>query len=306
MYDIIIVGGGPAGITAGIYAIRRNLKTLIITKDFGGQVKIASKIENYPGFKEISGIELSERFKEQLERLNAELLIDEVIEIRKEDEKFIVRTLYGKEFISRSIILAIGREQKMLNVRGERRLLGRGVSYCFTCDGPLFKNKKVAVVGGGDSALRAVEFLSEIAEKVYLIHRRGSFGAEERLIESVKSKKNVTFLLNTVVKEIIGEKKVEGIRIENIKSRGEKVLEVDGIFIEIGRTVRKDLIEMLGLETNEKGEIIVDKHCRTNVEGVFAAGDCTDIPEKQIVIAAGMGAIAALSVCKYLKKFKKE
>lgn len=301
-YDVIIVGGGPAGLTAGIYATRRNLKALIITKNIGGQVMLTHKIENYPGFIEITGAELSELFRQHAEALGVEIAMDEVIEIRKNAEKdFTIKTLYGMKYKAKAVILAIGREHRMLNVPGERELIGKGVSYCFTCDGPFFKDKVVAVIGGGNSAFRAAEYLSEIAKKVYLIHRRDKFRAEETLIERVKSKENVEFVLNTVVKEIIGKDKVEALKVENVKTRKERIINVNGIFIEIGHVVRRDLIEKLGLKTNEKGEIIVDKHCQTNIPGIFAAGDCTDIPEKQIVIAAGMGAIAALSAYKYIK-----
>lgn len=301
-YDVIIVGGGPAGLTAGIYATRRNLKALVITKNIGGQVTLTHKIENYPGFIEITGTELAELFRQHAEALGVEIAMDEVIEIRKNAEKdFTIKTLYGMKYKAKAVILAIGREHRMLNVSGERELIGKGVSYCFTCDGPFFKDKVVAVIGGGNSAFRAAEYLSEIAKKVYLIHRRDKFRAEETLIERVKSKENVEFVLNTVVKEIIGKDKVEALKVENVKTRKERIINVNGIFIEIGHVVRRDLIEKLGLKTNEKGEIIVDKHCQTNIPGIFAAGDCTDIPEKQIVIAAGMGAIAALSAYKYIK-----
>ncbi len=301
-YDLIVVGGGPAGLTAGIYAVRRNLKTLVITKDVGGQVTLTHKIENYPGFIEITGSELAELFRQHAEALGVEIWMDEVIEVKKNGEKdFTVKTLYGMEYKAKAIILAIGGKHRMLNVPGEKELIGKGVSYCFTCDGPFFKDKVVAVVGGGDSAFRAVEYLSEIAKKVYLIHRRDKFRAEEALVERVKSLENVEFVLNSVVKEILGKEHVEGVRIENVKTREEKILKVDGIFIEIGNIIRQELIQHLRLKTNEKGEIIVDKRCQTSVPGVFAAGDCTDVPEKQIVIAAAMGAIAALSAYRYIK-----
>ncbi len=302
IYDVIIVGAGPAGLTAGIFALRRELKTLIISKDIGGQINLAHKIENYPCFLEISGMELAEKMRNHYEYLGGRMILDEVVEIKKRDNLFEVHTLYGKKFLTKTVILAIGRVHRYLGVPGEKELIGKGVSYCYTCDGPFFKNKVVAVVGGGDSAFRAAEFLSDIAEKVYLIHRRDSFRAEESIVKKVKEKSNVEFILNSVVKEIKGENKVESIIIENVKTKEIREIKLDGVFIEIGFEVRSKMIGKIGITTNKRGEIVVDKNCSTNIKGIFAAGDCTDIEHKQIITACAMGAIAALSAYKYIKE----
>ena len=302
IYDVIIVGAGPAGLTAGIFALRRELKTLIISKDIGGQINLAHKIENYPCFLEISGMELAEKMRNHYEYLGGRMILDEVVEIKKRDNLFEVHTLYGKKFLTKTVILAIGRVHRYLGVPGEKELIGKGVSYCYTCDGPFFKNKVVAVVGGGDSAFRAAEFLSDIAEKVYLIHRRDSFRAEESIVKKVKEKSNVEFILNSVVKEIKGENKVESIIIENVKTKEIREIKLDGVFIEIGFEVINEMINKIGIITNERGEIVVDKNCSTNIKGIFAAGDCTDIEHKQIITACAMGAIAALSAYEYIKE----
>ena len=299
MFDVIIIGQGPAGFTAGIYTGRRKMKTLIIGNKLGGQLAMASEIENYPGFKSIQGFELILRMKEQVENIGIEIKNEEVKRIFKKEECFEVITEKNK-YSAKTIILAIGLAPRRLAIQGEERLIGKGVSYCANCDAPLYKDKVVAVVGGGNSALDAAELLSKIAKRVYLIHRRQEFKAFEALIDEVKSKDNIEIVLDSVVNEIIGEKKVEKIKIKNIINKEEKIMDIDGVFIEIGRIAHTDIVADL-VKLDEKKQIIVDEKCQTNVEGMFAAGDVTQVPFKQITIACGQGTIAALSAYQYLQ-----
>jgi len=304
-YDVIIVGGGPAGLTAGIYAARRKLKTLIITMSVGGQVLLSKKVCNYPGFLNVTGINLVNRMRKQAERAGVEIILDEAKQILPQDNEFLVKT-ETKEFLARALILAFGKKPRSLNVPGEKEFIGKGVSYCANCDAPLFKNKIVAVVGGGNSALDAALLLSKIASKVYLIHRRDEFRGFEAFVEEVKKKKNVELLLSSVVREIKGEGKVGSIVVENLKTGEKKEIAVDGIFIEIGYEVDPSLVKDL-VKLDEYNQIVVDANCRTFYPdsekvrpGIFAAGDVTNVIFKQIVVAAGEGAKAALAAYNYL------
>ena len=304
-YDVIIVGGGPAGLTAGIYAARRKLKTLIITMSVGGQVLLSKKVCNYPGFLNVTGINLVNRMRKQAERAGVEIILDEAKQILPQDNEFLVKT-ETKEFLAKALILAFGKKPRSLNVPGEKEFIGKGVSYCANCDAPLFKNKIVAVVGGGNSALDAALLLSKIASKVYLIHRRDEFRGFEAFVEEVKKKKNVELLLSSVVREIKGEGKVGSIVVENLKTGEKKEIAVDGIFIEIGYEVDPSLVKDL-VKLDEYNQIVVDANCRTFYPdsekvrpGIFAAGDVTNVIFKQIVVAAGEGAKAALAAYNYL------
>ncbi len=299
MFDVIIIGQGPAGFTAGIYAGRRKMKTLIIGDKLGGQLAMASEIENYPGFKSIQGFELILKIKEQVENIGIKIKNEEVKQLLKKEGYFEIITEKNK-YNTKTVILAIGLAPRRLAIQGEKKLIGKGVSYCANCDAPLYKNKIVAVVGGGNSALDAAELLSKIAKKVYLIHRRQEFKAFEALIDEVKSKNNIEMVLNSVVDEIIGKKKVEKIKIKNIVNKKEKIIDIDGIFVEIGRIAHTDIIANL-VKLDEKKQIIVDEKCQTNIEGIFAAGDVTQVPFKQITIACGQGTIAALAAYQYLQ-----
>jgi len=313
VYDVIIVGGSSAGLSAAIYCGRRNLKVLVITKEVGGQAAEAPKIENYPGFLEVSGSELIKRFYEQALKSGAEIVLDEVKSVEEiitsEKREFLVKT-EKREFYSRSLILAFGKTPRKLEAKGEEKFLGKGVSYCAICDGPLFKGKVVAVVGGGNSALNSSLYLSSIAKKVYLIHRREEFRAFESVVEEVKRKENVEFLLNCIVKEVRGDNFLKSIIVENLKTGEEMEVECDGLFIEIGSELKTDFIKHL-VKTDENGQIVVNLRCQTfypNTDdirpGIFAAGDVTNVPYKQIVISAGMGAIAGLEAYNYLKGFE--
>ncbi|MFH1401727.1 MAG: FAD-dependent oxidoreductase [Parcubacteria group bacterium] len=302
IYDLIILGGGPAGVTAGIYARRRNLKTLLITKDFGGQV--ASKavvIENYPGFLEIQSVELIKKLIEQLKSFGAEILLDLAKEVKKEKEVFSILTESGKKFSGLSVIVASGSEKKMLNVPGEKDLVGKGVSYCSVCDGPFFAGKKIAIVGGGNAGVESAIALSKTVEKIYILEYGEKLLADERNQELIAKEKNVEILTNAAVKEITGDKFVNGLRYEDKKKKEIKNLEVEGVFIEIGYKPASNFVKEL-VSLNERGEIIIDfGSSQTNIPGLFAAGDVTSLEYKQIVVAAGEGAKAALSASKYIK-----
>jgi len=300
MYDLIIIGSGPAGMTAGIYAVRREMKTLIIGKEVGGQMVWASEIENYPGFEKIKSFELINKFKQQTLNFGVEMKDDEVKLVEKaEDGHFILHT-NRETFEAKTVIVAMGLSPRRLAVEGEVEFNGRGVSYCANCDGPFFKNKKVAVVGGGNSALDAAEVLSKIASQVYLVHHSASFKAFDSLIDEVKSRENIEIMLNTDIKSIEGANKVEKIKIYNKSDETEKVIELDGVFIEVGRIASTDLVADF-VDRNEKHQIIVNSKTETKTPGLFAAGDVTDCEFKQITIAMGQATVAALSAYQYLQ-----
>ena len=299
MYDTIIIGSGPAGMTAGIYAARREMKALIIGKELGGQLIWASEIENYPGFKSISNFELISKMQEQVKNLGVEIKTEEVKKIEKTDDKFILHT-NKSQFEAKTVILALGLVPRRLAIPGEREFTGKGVSYCATCDGPFYKNKTVAVAGGGNSAVDATEILSKIAAKVYLIHRRDEFRAFEALVEEVKSKKNVELVLSSEIKEVVGSNKLEKIKVVNKKTGQEKEIAVDGLFVEVGRIASTDLVADM-VKRDEKNQIIVDEKCQTNLPGMFAAGDVTPVEFKQITIACGQATIAALAAYQYIQ-----
>ncbi len=300
-YDLVIIGGGPGGLTAAIYASRRNLKTLVVEKSvFGGNVALTTTIENYPGFKSIDGKELAKRFEEHARAAGAELVIDEIVDIQKSEEGFMLRGIEG-EYKAKAIVISSGSKHRPLDVPGEKEFLGKGVSYCATCDAPFYKGKTVAVVGGGNAAVKDANYLSDICKKVYLIHRRNEFRAEEADVQKLREKNNVEFVLDSVIEEIIGDDKVKKIRVKNVKTGEEKELELDGIFIDIGEIPNTDLFKALSIQTDKKGYIEVNRKMETNVPGVFAAGDVTG-GLAQIVTAAAEGAVAAISAYEFIKK----
>jgi len=300
MYDVIIVGSGPAGMTAGIYAIRREMKTLIIGKEVGGQMVWASEIENYPGFEKINSFELINKFKQQTINFGVEMKDDEVKQIEKTTEGNFLLHTNRETFEAKTVIIAMGLSPRRLAVDGEVEFNGRGVSYCANCDGPFFKNKTVAVIGGGNSALDAAEVLSKIANQVYLIHRNDSFKAFDTLVAEVKARQNIEVILDTEVKKIIGGTKVEKIQIVNSKTSQSREIELDGVFIEVGRLASTDLVADF-VERNDKNQIIVNSKTETKTPGLFAAGDVTDCEFKQITIAMGQATVAALSAYQYIQ-----
>ncbi len=300
MYDLIIIGSGPAGMTAGIYAARREMKTLIIGKEVGGQLIWANEIDNYPGFEKISSFELISRIKKQTLSFGVEMKDDEVKKIERAVDGHFRLYTNRETFESKTVIIAMGLEPRRLAVPGEVEFGGKGVSYCANCDGPFYKNKNVCVVGGGNSALDAAEVLSKIATRVYLIHRSESFCAFDVLVEEVKSRQNIEILMDTEIKEIAGGQKVEKVRAHNNKTGEDRDLAVEGVFVEVGRIASTDLVADL-TERNDKRQIIVNSKAETNVPGLFAAGDVTDCEFKQITVAMGQATIAALNAYQYIQ-----
>jgi len=305
IWDLIIIGGGPAGITAGIYAGRQKLKTLLITKNFGGQVaEKAVKIENYPGFEEISGQELIEKFKKHLSKYEISIEIDEVKKVTKENQIFQVETISQKKFKSLSVIVATGAEPRKLNIKGEKEFLGKGVSYCVTCDGPLFRGKRVAVIGGGNAGFEAAIFLADLASKVYILEFSDKVRADKENQELAKKTGKIEVILKAKVKEIKGENFVKSLVFEDLSSQKEKKISVDGVFIEVGRVPATQFLQGL-VDFNEKNEILTEPETMaTKTPGLFAAGDCNQGIVKQIVTACGEGAKAAWSAYDYLQKIK--
>lgn len=304
LYDIIIIGAGPAGLTAGLYTSRRSLKTLIISKDLGGQASISYEVENYPGVELTDGLALMQKFAKQAQKFGARIKYGEVEKISKQKNEFSVEAA-EETFHSKAIILAFGLTPRNLNVPGEKEFRGRGVSYCATCDGPLFKNKNIAVIGGGNSALEASEYLSKIAKKIYLIHRRNEFRGEKILLNEIEKNKKIEMVTSSEILEIKGQQLVESIIIKDNGHDKTKEIKVNGVFVEIGYSAKTDFIKNI-VKTNKIGEIIADKDSNTSESGIFACGDVTNTTYKQIVISAGEGAKAALQAYKYLSLLKEE
>lgn len=295
MYDIVIIGGGIAGMTSAIYGSRRALRVLIMTGELGGQMAKTPNIENWPGLLLANGAELATKMNEQVEKLGVDFKFEMALKIEKNEKEFIIKTSRNS-YQAKAIILAFGRVPRMLKVPGEKEFVGKGVSYCVNCDGPFFKGKDVAVIGGGNSALDAATMMSNIANKVYLIHRKEKYRAEDYLIKKIESKNNVEKILNSKMTEISGKDKVEGILLDP-----KKELKVSAVFIEIGYIVNDSLIDGF-VDTDEKGQVVVDAHQKTSVSGVFAAGDLTNTPFQQLVIASGEAAVATLSAYDYLQQ----
>ena len=302
VYDVVVVGGGPAGLTAALYAARYMLSVVVITERIGGQMAEAGWIENYPGIPRIVGPELAKRFEEHVKRYNVPIILDTVVDVLRDGELFVVKLASGVELKGHTIILAMGVRKRRLGVPGELEFLGRGVSYCAPCDAPLFRGKRVAVVGGGDSAASAALLLAEYADKVYIVHRRDQLRVQPLYRKLLDENPRIEVLYNRVVKRICGDKVVRKLVLENTVNGQIEELNVDGVFIEIGAEPPTDFAKKLGLEVDDKGYIKVRDDMSTNIPGVFAAGDCTNAfgGVKQIIVAAAMGAIAATSAYKYL------
>jgi len=307
LYDLIIIGAGPAGITAGIYGARKKLKTLLLCRDFTGQVGKAFFIENYPGFKEIRGADLAEKFEKHLRKFSG----PGGIEIKKEegvnkifqqkDKFFKVATEKDKHYIAKAVIIATGRDPRPLEVSGEKEFLGKGVAYCVTCDAPLFRDKIVAVIGGGNSGFEAALELSKYCKKIYILHHRAKPKADELVQERVKKNKKIQVILNAETKKIKGKNFVESIIYQDLESKHKKEIVVQGVFIQIGYIPATSFVKGL-VDFNKWDEIKINpKTCATKTPGLFAAGDVTDISVKQIITAAAEGCKAALSAHKYLQ-----
>ncbi|MGC8976857.1 MAG: NAD(P)/FAD-dependent oxidoreductase [Candidatus Ratteibacteria bacterium] len=297
IYELIIIGAGPAGITAGIYAARKKIDFIILTKDIGGQASLSWEIENYIGYQFITGPELVEKFIQHIKEFNVDIRENEPVKkIINENEKFRILSEKG-EYLSKTIIIATGRKPRKLNVKGEEEFKNKGITYCATCDAPLFKNKIVSVIGGGNAGLDAVLQLSRIAKKIYLIEIKSELTGDKFVIEKIKNIENVEIMTETKIKEIYGEKFVKGIRVEK---EGRNIeIELDGVFVEIGSVPNSEIIDFV--EKNEYGEIIVDCKNKSSFPGIFAAGDVTNVFAKQIIVACGEGAKASISAFEYLK-----
>lgn len=297
IYDLIIVGAGPAGITAAIYAARKKMDFVVLATNVGGQVVLSSRIENYTGFQYITGEELAAKFQEHLEKYKFDLKLEEVKKIEREGNLFKAITTSGI-YVGKTIIIATGRKPKELKVLGEKEFRNRGVTYCATCDAPFFENMDVAVVGGGNAGLETVLQLIKIANKIYLIEISSQLKADVILVEKAIESGKLEVLTETRVTEIVGNKTVTGIKVQ--RNRIMETLPVQGVFVEIGSVPNSDVIGFV--DKNEWGEIIVNSQCETNVAGCYAAGDVTNVPEKQIIIAAGEGCKAALSAFRNLTR----
>jgi thioredoxin reductase (NADPH) len=301
-YEIVIIGAGPAGLAAAIYAGRARRRTLVLEKGLpGGQILLTDWIENYPGFPEgIAPFDLMEKFRKQAEKFGAEFKMDEVRKIIQVDKGWKVVGHQG-EYEARAVIIATGSIYRKLGVNGEAELTGKGVSYCATCDGAFFKDKIVAVVGGGDNALEEALFLTKFARKVYLIHRRDKLRGVRILQERVFTNPKIEVVWNSVVTEIIGQDRLEKVKLFNRVTQKESELSLDGLFISIGMDPNTAFLRGL-LELNEYGEIKVSSQMETSRSGIFAAGDVTNVCPKQVATASGSGVAAALAVEEYLSR----
>jgi len=300
MDDLIIIGAGPAGLTAAIYAARFKLKVRIFEKfSWGGQILLSPSIENYPGFPEgISTAELMDRFKKQVDSLGLPIENRNVINIEANSQGYGVKA-ESELFNTKTVIIASGAASKRLGVEGEEKFIGRGVSYCGTCDGPLFKGKDIAVIGGGDRAIEDAIFLSSYAKTLYLIHRRSEFRASGILVEKARRIKNIQFVLDSVAEEVCGSNRVESVSVRNLKNQTVSQILCQGVFIFVGITPNTEFVKGL-LDRDESGFIITNQQMGTSKEGVFACGDCVKKSLYQVISACGEGAVAADSAHKYI------
>lgn len=300
IYDVVIIGSGPSGLAAAIYAERAKLKTITIEKQYmsGGQILNTYEVDNYPGLPEINGFDMGQKFRQHAEKLGSQFVKDEVLELEIMDK---VKKVHCKknEFLTKTVIIATGAQHRLLEVKGEKELYGKGVSYCATCDGAFYKDKIVAVVGGGDVALEDAIFLSRLCKKVYLIHRRDEFRGVKILQEKVFSIDNIEIIWDTVVDEICGENEVSSINVSNVKTNEKKSLDVDGVFVAIGIIPNSHIFEK-HLQLDDGNYIFATEDCKTSVEGVFVAGDVRTKALRQIVTAVSDGANAITSIEKYL------
>ncbi len=300
VYDIAIVGGGPAGLTAAVYARRAGKSVLVLEKDaLGGQITWSPKVENYPAIPDISGLDLGNRMAEQAMDLGADVEIEEVLRVEDRNGVKIISCAFGAEYEAKTVILATGARPRMLGVAREEELVGSGVGYCAVCDGAFFKGLTVAVNGGGNSALQDAMLLSELCSRVYLVHRRDSFRGEAALVEALRKKENVEFVLNASVRELIGEDELSAIAVEQNGER--RVLEVSGLFVAIGHEPQNEAFINL-LELDGQGYAAAGEDCLTASEGIFVAGDCRRKKIRQVTTAAADGAVAALAACAWLDR----
>ncbi|MHA1150429.1 MAG: NAD(P)/FAD-dependent oxidoreductase [Promethearchaeota archaeon] len=296
IYDLIVIGGGPTAIGCAIYAARFAMDVLVIGKVFGGLIATTHIIENYPGITSVSGPELMEMFRDHMQSLNIPFITDDIGKIEKKEDYFELFSFFQK-FKAKTLCIATGSVRRKMGIPGEEELAGRGVSYCATCDGPFFKDKVVAVIGGSDSAAKEALFLAQNCSKVYILYRREEIRAEPINKKRVLENEKIEIIYKTTVVEIKGKQSVESILFDNGKE-----LQVDGVFIEIGSDPASEIVKKIGVKTNEIGEIMINRKSETNIPGVFAAGDVADAPFKQAITGVSEGVIAAYSAFDYLKK----
>ena len=303
MYDLIILGAGPAGLAASVYASRYKIKHLVIGNVFDGSLAKAHLIENWPGEKSIKGSELIMKFYEHAKSFGAEIRQEKIVKVDKNKGEFIVKTGLSKIYKSKTILITLGTKHRKLNVSGEKEFLGKGVSYCVVCDGAFFKNKITAVIGGGNSAAMAAEMLSEHASKVYLIYRKKSLRCEPIIAERLEKNPKIKMIYNTNVIKVLGDKKVEAIEIDTEYKKSNEI-KLSGLFVEVGLVPAINFAKKLGIKTDKSDYIIIDQSGSSNVKGIYAAGDITNSSNglHQIVTAVSEGAIAATSIYEYLKK----
>lgn len=298
MLDSIIIGAGPAGLTAAIYALRYGLKVIVFDKGFyGGQVANTTEVANYPALPNISGMEFSTNIYQQAIDLGADIRFESIDSVSFNNKIKSVTTNNGT-YEAKTVIIANGAKRRLLECEGEKEFTGKGVSYCATCDGAFFKNKDVAIVGGGNTALEDCLFLSNICNKVYLIHRRDKFSGDKLLVNSIKSKSNIQILYNCAVQKINGDKTVSSIEIKNLQNNSVQALDLSGIFIAIGYVPDNSIFK--GIEVDKVGYIISDENCKTNIEGIYVAGDSRTKILRQIITAAADGAVAAFQASNYI------
>jgi len=311
MLDCAIIGGGPAGLTAGLYTTRGGLKNVVLFEMGmpGGQITQSSEIENYPGFFQEgkTGMDFMDTWQEQCFHFGLKHEMKKVERVSKKDNHFIISLEGGEEVSAKTAIVCTGSTPKRAGIKGEDEFFGRGVSTCATCDGFFYKNKKVAVLGGGDTALEEAHYLSNICSEVYLIHRRDEFRASPSTVERVKKIPNIKFITNTLVEEIVGDAMgVTGVRLKNKVTNEESLLEVSGIFVFVGHNVNNAVLKREDgsfiCDVNEQGQVVVDLSMRTSLEGLFVAGDIRIQAPKQVVSAAGDGAVAGLQVISYIQE----
>lgn len=305
-YDVVIVGLGPAAITAAIYSYRKRMKTLVVGKDFGGAILVSGEIENWPGMGHTDGIQLASAFEQHLKKYCTDIsCFDQslVTKIEREGNLFRVRNEHEKSYLATTVIYATGRKPRQLGVQGEEQYRNKGVTYCAVCDGPLFGEKEVAVIGGGNSALEAILMMTKIASRVTAVNKNPAFKGDEVYIQQLGKFPNVKIISSGVTKEIQGDGKfATGVVVEDKNTKEQQVIPAKGIFVEIGSLPIIEPVADLALALNAYKEIRVGRNCETNIPGFFAAGDITDVRDKQIVVAAGMGCTAALSAGEYLAR----
>ena len=303
MFDVIIIGAGPAGLTASIYLARSGKKSLVLeAKSYGGQIINTLDIENYPGLNHVSGFDLATNMYNQAKELGATIKFEKVVNIKNASKEKIVITDKGNEYKSKAIILATGNEKRKLNLDNEEKLTGRGISYCATCDGAFYKNKIVLVNGGGNTAIEDALYLSNIASKVYVVHRRDTFRADMKTINLLKEKDNVEFIYNSVITKINGDEKLESVEITD-KDNHKKIINIDGLFIAIGAIPENENFKNV-VNLDNSGYVITNENCHTSTSGIFAAGDTRCKELRQLVTATNDGAIAANEAIKYINNIE--